>query len=239
MPKGLAIETSGRAGSVALSEGGRVLAEESFPHGLKHAAEVVPILDRLCRAQGWGPRDVEELAISAGPGSFTGLRIAVTLAKTYALATGVKVVAVPTVRVLAENAPADARHVVIVLDAKRGQVYTARFERAGDGRWEAREEAHLDTVAAMLGRAPRPVHLLGEGIPYHREPIAAAAAADPGVVVCDEALWAARASVVARLGREMAQRGQFADVDRLTPLYIRPPEAEEKLAAAAAAATPG
>src|SRR5206468_539320 len=81
------------------------VTEEQFPHGLKHAAEIVPMLDRLCRGHGWSPRDVEQLYVSTGPGSFTGLRIGVTLAKTMALATGVKLVAVPTVRVLAENAP--------------------------------------------------------------------------------------------------------------------------------------
>src|SRR5437764_519733 len=107
--RAIAIETSSRIGSLAASDGERVLAEEQFEHGLQHAAQVVPILDRLCRAQGWSPRDVEHLYISAGPGSFTGLRIGVTLAKTMALTTGVKLVAVPSVRVLAENAPADAR----------------------------------------------------------------------------------------------------------------------------------
>src|SRR5688500_5180312 len=136
MARGVAIETSGRVGSVAVVRDGTTVAEEQFPHGLQHAAQIVPIIDRLTRAQGWSPRDVEELYVSIGPGSFTGLRISVTLAKTMALATGVKLVAVPTVRVLAENAPPEARHLVIVLDAKRDQIFTARFERgAGDGPW--------------------------------------------------------------------------------------------------------
>src|SRR5918998_5732442 len=104
MVRALAIETSGRAGSVAVVDEGHVVAEEQFPHGLQHAAQVVPILDRLCRARGWAPRDVEELYVSVGPGSFTGLRIGITLAKTMALATGVKLVPVPTARVLVENA---------------------------------------------------------------------------------------------------------------------------------------
>jgi tRNA threonylcarbamoyladenosine biosynthesis protein TsaB len=130
MPRALAIETSARVGSIAaVTAGGAVVAEEQFQHGLQHAAQIVPILDRVCRAQGWSPQEIEHLYVSAGPGSFTGLRIGVTLGKTMALATGVKLVAVPTVRVLAENAPADARHVVIVLDAKRDQIFTARFER--------------------------------------------------------------------------------------------------------------
>ena len=70
MPRGLAIETSGRNGSIAVAQDGRVLAEETFSHGLKHAAGIVPIIDRLCAAQGWKPADVEEIYVSAGPGSF-------------------------------------------------------------------------------------------------------------------------------------------------------------------------
>src|SRR4051794_137410 len=112
MAKALAIETSGRTGSVAAVEGGVVLAERDFPHGLQNAALILPLLDELCRGQGWKPSDVGELYVSAGPGSFTGLRIGVTLAKTLALSTGAKIVAVPTVAVLALNAPADAKHLI-------------------------------------------------------------------------------------------------------------------------------
>jgi tRNA threonylcarbamoyladenosine biosynthesis protein TsaB len=231
MPRALAIETSSRVGSIAIADGARVLAEEQFEHGLQHAAQIVPIIDRLCRAQNWPPRDIEHVYVSAGPGSFTGLRIGITLAKTMALATGVKLVAVPTVRVLVENAPREAAHVVLVLDAKRDQIFTARFERAGDG-WTEREPAHLDSLAVMLARAPRPVYLLGEGIPYHEKFIPAD---DAEVVVTPTDLWRPRAAVVVRVGSVMAERSEFADAARLTPIYIRKPEAEEKWDAAHAA----
>jgi tRNA threonylcarbamoyladenosine biosynthesis protein TsaB len=227
MPKGLAIETSGRIGSIALAEGDRVIAEERFAHGLKHAAGIIPMIDRLCRAQGWSPRDLEHVYVSAGPGSFTGLRIGITLAKTLALATGVRIVAVPTVRVLVENAPAEARHVIIVLDAKREQIFTARFERVGAD-WIEREGAHLDSLAAMLARSPRAVHLLGEGIPYHRKFMME----DSSILITLEESWRACASAVARIGMGMAREGRFADAYRVTPIYIRPPEAEEKYLAA-------
>jgi tRNA threonylcarbamoyladenosine biosynthesis protein TsaB len=240
MPRALAIETSGRIGSVATAvtdaHQTRVLAEEQFPHGLVHAAQIIPIIDRLCRAQGWSPTEIEQLYVSAGPGSFSGLRIGITLAKTMALATGVKLVAVPTVRVLAENAPPEAQHLIIVLDAKRDQIFTARFQRAGAemaaqdcGRWIEREAAHLDDLPSMLARSPRPVHLLGEGIPYHQKWIPRD---DPGVIITPPDCWRARASAVTLLGAEMARRGQFADPWTLAPIYIRRPEAEEKLLAA-------
>jgi tRNA threonylcarbamoyladenosine biosynthesis protein TsaB len=223
MPRAIAIETSGRIGSVALVERDTVLPEEQFQHGLKHAAEIVPTIDGLCRARGWKPRDVDHLYVSAGPGSFTGLRIGITLAKTLALATNVKLVAVPTVAVLAENAPADARHVLIVLDAKRDQVFTARFERHDDG-WHESEPAHLDSLAAMIARAPKPVHLIGEGIPYHARFIPT----NGSVIITPEDTWRARAAAVAKLGAAKAARADFVDPFTFTPIYIRKPEAEEK-----------
>jgi tRNA threonylcarbamoyladenosine biosynthesis protein TsaB len=216
----LAIETSGRIGSIALSDGGRILYEEQFPHGLQHAAKIITVIDSLCRGQNWKPADLGQVYVSIGPGSFTGLRIGVTVAKTLALATGVQLVAVPTVRVLVENAPPEARHVIVVLDAKRGQIFTARFERTADG-WIEHEPAHLDTLAAMLARSPRPVHLLGEGLGYHAAP------ADSTVISTDPETWRARAGAVAKLGWQMAQAGQFTDRLKLAPLYVRVPEAEE------------
>jgi tRNA threonylcarbamoyladenosine biosynthesis protein TsaB len=221
--KALAIETSGRIGSVALVDDGAVVAEEAFEHGLKHAAEILPMIDRLCQGRGWGPKDLQEVYVSAGPGSFTGLRIGITLAKTLAFAIGVKLVAVPTVRVLAENAPPQAKHVVIVLDAKRDQVFTARFERVSN-EWVEREGAHLDSLTAMIQRAPKPLCLVGEGIPYHRKFIPTG---EDGVVTGEES-WRARAAVVAKIGGEMARRGEFVDPFKLTPIYVRKPEAEEK-----------
>jgi tRNA threonylcarbamoyladenosine biosynthesis protein TsaB len=228
MPRALAIETSGSTGSIALvaDDPGAIVAEQQFPHGLKHAAGIVPIVDRLCRARGWGACDLEHVYVSAGPGSFTGLRIGITLAKTLALASGARLVAVPTLRVLAENAPSDATNLVIVLDAKRDQSFTARFQRPpGAIDWMETEAAHLDSLAAVLERSPRPVHLLGEGLPYHQKFITA----DPSVFVASPDSWRARAAAVAKLGAAMAALGEFADPDRLTPYYIRKPEAQEKL----------
>jgi tRNA threonylcarbamoyladenosine biosynthesis protein TsaB len=184
---------------------------------------MAPILDRLCRQRGWRPRDLEHLYVSAGPGSFTGLRIGITLAKTLAFATGLKLVAVPTVRVLAQNAPADAQHLIIVLDAKRDQIFTARFERQ-ENEWIEREPAHLDALTEMLARSPRPVTLLGEGIPFHQKFLPE----DAGILLTPPEAWRARAAAVAQLGLRAAARGEFTDPYHLVPIYIRKPEAEEK-----------
>ncbi|HEX4055427.1 MAG TPA: tRNA (adenosine(37)-N6)-threonylcarbamoyltransferase complex dimerization subunit type 1 TsaB [Tepidisphaeraceae bacterium] len=223
--RALAIETSGRIGSVALAEDGKTLLDETFPHGLQHAARIVPALDHLCKQLKWTSSDIKEIYVSAGPGSFTGLRIGITLAKTLALVTGAALVAVPSVSVLAENAPPGAKNIVIVLDAKRDQVFTASFVRTGQ-EWIPVEPAQLSSLAEILSKTPRPVHLIGEGIPYHRKFIPAG---DAEIHIADEPLWRARASAVATLGWRMARAGQFTDAMSLCPIYIRRPEAEEKL----------
>lgn len=227
MTRALAIETSGRLGSVALAVDGRAVAEDRFPHGLQHAAEIIPRIDALCRQQAWTPAQIEQVYVSTGPGSFTGLRIGVTLAKTLALATGARLVAVPSGRVLAYNAPPEAGRVLIVLDAKREQIFTARLAREGDD-WAFEEDPHLDSLTAALARSPRPVHLVGEGIPYHQKFIPA----EPEVVVTPAEAWTARAAVTGSIGWQLAQEGRFTEPDMLLPVYIRKPEAEEKWEAA-------
>ncbi len=224
MVRSLSIETSGRIGSIALAEDAEVVAEQEFPYGLQHAAHIITLIDELCRGMAWTPRRIDHVYVSAGPGSFTGLRIGITLAKTLWLATNAKVVAVPTVRVLAANAPPEARSLVIVLDAKRNQIYTARFERAYD-QWMLVEPAHLDTLSQVLSRCGRPLHLLGDGLPFHQQFIPAD---EGGIVLTEPSAWRARAGEVARLGFAMATRGEFADAMSLVPIYVRPPEAEEK-----------
>ena len=227
MPRALAIETSGRIGSVALIDENGVIEEREFAHGLQHAAMLIPLIDELCQKRGWKPMELREVYVSVGPGSFTGLRIGITLAKTLAFATGAKLVAVPSMRVLVENASDEAKHAIIVLDAKREQVFTARFERA-EGNWIEREPAHVESLAAMLARAPRPVELIGEGISYHKQYIPAG---NDEIVIAAEERWRARAGVLAKLGRDLALAGRFVDPFVLEPIYIRPPEAQEKLEA--------
>src|SRR5712671_4542595 len=89
----IAIETSSRVGSVALAEGPRLVAERTFETqtepataDLRHGRELIPTLSALCREQGWRPSDISQCHVSIGPGSFTGLRVAVTFARTAALA---------------------------------------------------------------------------------------------------------------------------------------------------------
>ena len=224
MARALALETSGRQGSVALAQDGVAIAVERFDYGLQNAAKILPSIDALCRTHGWVPSDLRELFISIGPGSFTGLRIGVTMVKALAFATGAAVIPVQTVDTLAANAPTDAQELIIVLDAKRGQIFTSRLVREGES-WQQIEPPHLDRLTDILSRARRPVHLLGEGIPFHRDAIPNQA----DVIVTDPSSWIGHAEIVAALGHQLALDGKQIDPTALVPLYIRRPEAEEKL----------
>jgi tRNA threonylcarbamoyladenosine biosynthesis protein TsaB len=103
----LAVETSGARGGIALADGDKLLGEVMLGEGLRHGRDLVPTIKDACERAGWDRRRIDLVAVSIGPGSFTGVRIAVTLAKVMAFDAGSKVVAVPSLRVMAENAPPD------------------------------------------------------------------------------------------------------------------------------------
>lgn len=223
----LALETSGRAGSVALALGPELLDTGMFSGPQRHAVELHPTVDELFRRHGWTPGDLDQVYISAGPGSFTGLRIAVTMARTLALAMDVRIVKVETVDVLARNAatlPSPPPHLAVVLDAKRHQIYTAEFA-LDKNHYQKIRDAQLANPDSFLRTCRQPVAVLGEGIPYHRKAIDST-----GASILDESLWSARAEHVLTCGYAMACRESFALPEDLVPIYIRRPEAEEKWA---------
>ena len=232
MTRALVIETTSRRGAAALVEHGRVADEAAFTAGLNHTAGLLPLVTDLCRRHGWPPREIAHVYVSVGPGGFTGTRVGVTLAKTFAFATGAKVVAVPTPRVLVENLPPEATAAAVVVDARRGLIWAERFEKDAAGAWRSLAPGTLTTPAALVQALPRPVWLVGEGVAYHRHHLAPA---DPAVRLADDDL--PRVAVVARLGATLAERGVFADAYALTPVYVRRPEAEEKRLAEAADST--
>ena len=240
----LAFETSCAVGSVAIGRGREVLATHTFSAARAHTVEFLPAIDALCRRHGAGPDAVGRVYVSSGPGSFTGLRIGVTAARMLALAHGASLVAVPTLEVIAQNAadhPTPPEEVAVILDAKRRRVYAAAFRRDNEAvgvggdrgaedqpRPDSRphyvatcEPAEVDPVE-FLARQNRRCAVLGEGVLYHRDAVNSS-----GLEVIPESLYRPRAETVLRLGFDRAQRGETVDHHELTPVYIRPPEAEE------------
>ena len=223
-PKILVVETSSRLGGVALAQGGDLKHAAPFQVDRNHAVELLPTIDALCRRMNWSAADLQQIYISIGPGSFTGLRIAVTLARTLALSTGARIVAVPTLQVIAQNGlrvDPPPKYVAALLDAKRKQVYAAAFELR-TGRYVQTVEPCVVDPVEFLGGLSQPMCILGEGIAYHQRALEQ--------VPHDrlpEALWPPRIEIVHQLGFERARRGKFEKPRELGPVYLRRPEAEE------------
>ncbi|MDO8494265.1 MAG: tRNA (adenosine(37)-N6)-threonylcarbamoyltransferase complex dimerization subunit type 1 TsaB, partial [Deltaproteobacteria bacterium] len=123
----LAFDTTTRQGSVALAEDDLLIAEEVENFEITHTERLLPSIDRMLRKAGWQFSDVEGLAVSIGPGSFTGLRIGLAAAKAFALANQIPLVGVSSLLALACNALPTEKPIVPILDAKRGEVYAAVY----------------------------------------------------------------------------------------------------------------
>jgi tRNA threonylcarbamoyladenosine biosynthesis protein TsaB len=229
LPLILAVETSGRAGSVAVAQGPLILDSTHFSAPMRHSAELFVSIARLLDKTGLAPLDIRHIYISSGPGSFTGIRIAVTLAKTMNFANDVKIAAVNTLDAIAANASdyiKDKRTVIsriaTVLDAKREQFFTAVY-RNDSGIWvKTTEDCLMDAAGFVLkfGRSDEPIWLLGEGLVYYSHLFKG-----EGINFIDEEYWPARAEKVHQLGWQMACQNQFADPLKLVPHYLRGPDA--------------
>jgi len=215
----------------------RIVDEVRLTEGLRHARDLVLTMKAACDRAAWNPRQIDCLAVSIGPGSFTGIRVAVTVAKLVAWDTGARIVAVPSLRALVENVPADCRRAAAILDAKRGGLFASIFERrpapGATGGLSASADAPGATAdfAEIFGpalieppdlarRIEKPALILGHGIPKSGDALA-------GFDIAPRDLWDIRPAAVARLGYELHLRGRHADPLRLEPVYIRPPEAQE------------
>jgi tRNA threonylcarbamoyladenosine biosynthesis protein TsaB len=225
---GLAVETSSALGSIALGRGDRVLEVRKLSGPRRHAVEFMPTLAAICHTHTVAPASIRRVFVSSGPGSFTGLRIGVTAARMIGLANGARIVAVPTLEVIAQNAHGEAvppERAAVVLDAKRGRVYAACFVREGGGYAPETDPIEVDPSPFLADCAAKPgsCAVLGEGVLYHRDAVEAS-----GMVVLSESLFAPRAEAVYRLGVARAAEGRFTEPRSLIPTYVRPPEAEEK-----------
>src|SRR4030042_2453735 len=210
----LAIETSGRTGSVARALGEQLLSETHFTGAMRHSAEIFPAVQELLERFNRKPKEIEHIDISIGPGSFTGLRIATAMAKAMNLANAVKIIAVDTLDVIAANASdyikekkvRDLNKIATILDAKRGQFFIAAYENK-EGRWEKTMADCLMTVEEFIETyscKSRPGWLLGEGVVYYKDKFEG-----EGIRFLDERYWNPRAEKVHNLGWEKALAGQF------------------------------
>ncbi|MBN2138990.1 MAG: tRNA (adenosine(37)-N6)-threonylcarbamoyltransferase complex dimerization subunit type 1 TsaB [Sedimentisphaerales bacterium] len=241
----LALETSSRVGSVALALGSELLAQTTFTAPMRHSCEAFPAIKALLNRFDRSPAQINHVYISIGPGSFTGLRIATTVAKVMHLTNPVRIVAVDTLDVIAANAPTtpSAGRIAAILDAKRNQFYTAAYQRKGRQdttslkptpqdchapytTWQRLIPDSLMSASEFLSRfadSANPIYLLGDGLLYHKDKFQS-----PGSRFLDQRYWSPQAANVHAIGYQLALNGEFADPAKLIPTYIRRPEAEEK-----------
>lgn len=228
----MAVDTSGRFGSVALGSGDQVLVSRTFSGMLRHSAELFSAIQALLEEIGRSPGDIQEVYLTAGPGSFTGLRIGVTLAKMLHFANRTRIVALSTLDVLAENIRDFLReegemchHSASILDAKRGQFFVAVYDWTGNKQDKILPDSLMTTESFLQksGELNRPIYLLGEGLVYYKDRFQA-----DGIRIINSRYWYPHAHHLYRLGREQTKLGQFADPVGLIPNYLRGPDVIEK-----------
>jgi tRNA threonylcarbamoyladenosine biosynthesis protein TsaB len=223
----LGVETSGLTGMIALRRDGKLLTERQLEHARRRHAQTLLLDVRvLFDETGIQTRDIDTVAVSIGPGSFTGLRVGVVFAKTFAWAAGCRLVAVDTLHAIAAVAPEDCDDVSVVSDAQREQLFVGRFRRAETGDWErvgdivVRDiddwcrDVELETSPGFAAVGPGLSKVLDDR--------------DVRVRLLDESLRFPGASAVAQLGEQLAERNVLADPFELEPFYLRRSSAEEK-----------
>ncbi|MAG93890.1 MAG: tRNA (adenosine(37)-N6)-threonylcarbamoyltransferase complex dimerization subunit type 1 TsaB [Planctomycetaceae bacterium] len=220
----LGIETSGFGGSVALRSHSRTLSTRTLTReGRRHAQTLVAEIARLFKDAELNPIDCDLVAVSAGPGSFTGLRVGIVCANTFAYSAGARLIAVDTFLAIAENAPPDVQNIQVVGNAQREELFVGRFQRQADASLDQPEELTIEPVEAWCqARAPGEyvtgpgVELVLEFLPDHCR-------------IAAEELRHPTAETVAAMGERHSKQSAPPGTT-LEPLYLRKSAAEEKLA---------
>ena len=218
----LALETSRKPGSIALLEHATLVCEVELPEDGGPGRSLAPLIDAQLRFADWCVADLDLVACTVGPGSFTGLRIGVTAAKTLAYAAGSQILGVPTLDVVAEQAPGNIATLTTVMDAQRRQLFAARYDRSTDQRWQAAGEVQVVDQSVWLAQLSGPCWVSGSGLQRVAGELPAA------VQVVATAQWEPRAATVAEMALWRYQEGQRDDFWQLTPRYYRKSAAEEK-----------
>lgn len=223
----LAFETSAKAGSVALLENGRLLAENYQNTGLTHSQTLMVMAEDLLKAAGKTVADLTAVAVAEGPGSFTGVRIGVAAAKGLSWGAQLPCCGVSTLEAMAVTLGAWDGFVCACMDARRSQVYNAVFAVHG-GKLERITPDRAIALADLkeeLKKLEKPIFLVGDGgnLCYNTllEEV-------PNLVLPPEHRLHQRASGVALVAAEKIAAGETCDGNALTPNYLRLSQAERE-----------
>jgi tRNA threonylcarbamoyladenosine biosynthesis protein TsaB len=224
--KVLGLDTATSCGSVGLIDDGRIISEYLLDIPVTHSERILGAVELVLREARCTIEDLDGWAISLGPGSFTGLRIGVSTVKGLAFATQKPVAGVSTLDVLASQTSPTPFLICPILDARKGEVYTA-FYRYEEGISLKRQSAYQATgPEGLVKRIAEKTLFIGDGVKtygdYLREALPSFAVFPP------LSLNVPHGSVVARLGLELLRKGEILDLPTFAPLYVRPSEAEIK-----------
>jgi tRNA threonylcarbamoyladenosine biosynthesis protein TsaB len=216
----LGIETSGSLGSVAVVESGKLLREQALELGRLHGQALIPAIRDVLSDCGKKARDCDLIAVSVGPGSFTGVRVGVVCAKTLAYAAQCRLAAVDALHAVACNSPADVIRVSVICNAQRGDFFSATYGRDSDGNWLSHAGLQVLSVESWIASLQSHDTVSGPGI----EKIAGLIAGRCRVLDAEfrvpQAVW------IARLGIRASEAGASSDAWAVEPLYLGRSSAE-------------
>jgi tRNA threonylcarbamoyladenosine biosynthesis protein TsaB len=222
----LAIESSGRHSSVATlwgdADGVRLMRQTLLTGDERTAQVLAPTIQQLLTAAEWSPKSVELVAVTVGPGSFTGLRIGVTTAKAFAYAVGAEVVGVNTLDALAVQPPPSLSPLWAVLDAQRQELFAAKFIVREHFNIRTERETSIIPQDQWLASLETGDRVTGPALKRLASRLPA------GVIALPEPSWQPTATAVGQVAWKKYQAGHRDDVWRLSPNYYRPSAAEEK-----------
>jgi tRNA threonylcarbamoyladenosine biosynthesis protein TsaB len=223
----LAIETSGRLGSVAALAGtvgpAKPIGQVALTPDQRTAQALAPAIKQLLADAGWSPNEVELIAVTVGPGSFTGLRIGVTTAKTFAYAVVAEVVGVNTLHALATQAPPSAAPLWAVSDAQRQELFASKFIVGENLDLHIERETAIVPQDRWLADLQPGDRVIGPALRRLASRLPA------GVDMLPEEYWQPMAIAVGQVAWKAYQAGQRDDLWKLAPNYYRLSAAEEKL----------
>jgi len=225
----LAIETATGCGSVSLTrgavEGGRLLAEATAQPEITHSRRLLGSVDWIMKGAGVEWADVDGVAVSLGPGSFTGLRIGMAAAKGIVFSAGVPLLGVQTLDAISLSCPIIDRPLWCLLDARKQEIFAACYQPDNNGRPEQITPAEAIRPEMLADRIQKPVILAGPGVDEYYDLFSSI----ESVQLIPAALSSPRAARVGFLAAEQMAAGQTMDPVTATPLYVRASEAEINL----------
>ncbi len=225
-----ALDSSGLVASVAIMEDDQMLAEYTVNYKKTHSQTLLPMLDEVVRMIDLDLNTIDAIAVAAGPGSFTGLRIGSATAKGLGLALDKPLLGVPTLEALAANLYDAQGYICPIMDARRNQVYTGIYEYRNHELCvvENQKAVAVDDLLAQLNQLGSPVTFLGDGVPVYKDSIQMKLQVPYSFAPAH--LSRQRAGAVAALGMKYYHNGQMETAAEHRPEYLRVSQAERERA---------